>query len=111
MPKVESVEIRVVADRDPDTSYLEQEGFEDRLRKFQRGEFGFVGVQAVAEVEIGGIMQEITSAGLWGIESDSGEDYFRSVGKEEYAQLKEILSDMGIRKTPPFKAVRVKEYV
>lgn len=111
MPKVESVEIRVIADQNPDISYLEQEGFEDRLKQFERGDFNFVGVRAVAEVEVGGTIQEITSAGLWGIESDSGDEYFRSVGKEEYAQLKEILTSMGIRKLPPFSGVRVKEYV
>lgn len=111
MSKVESVEIRVVTDQNPDTSYLEQEGFEDRLKQFERGDFNFVGVQAVAEVSIGGVIQEITSGGLWGIESDSGEKHFRSVGKEEYAQLKEILSEMGIGRLPAFSEVRVKEYV
>jgi len=106
-PTVQSAQIRIMPDQDPDTSYLDQEGFEDRKRAFEKGDFGFVGVMAVAEVEVGGVMQEITSGGIWGIESDSGTKYFRSVGKEEYDALKGVLRDMNAAKIPAYKNVPI----
>ena len=111
MSKVISVIVKVLPDEDPDTSYLDQKGFEDRLTQFKRGHFNFVGVRAEAEVEIAGVVQEITSGGLWGIESDSEASYFREVGKEEYSQLKDVLAEMGIGKVPPYAQVRVKWFV
>jgi hypothetical protein len=110
-PKVEAIHIVVMPDQDPDTSYLDQKDFEDRKAAYERGDFTFVGIQARAEVVIAGVIQEIASGGLWGIESDSGEKYFREVGKEEYSGLKDILKDMGATGIPPFKSVRLKELV
>lgn len=108
-PKVESMHLRVIPDEDPDTSYLEQDEFDDRLKAYKRGEFNFVGVRAEAQVEIGGITQTITSAGLWGIEDDSGDDYLRNdVGKDEYGVLVEILEGIGATGIPPFEKVRLK---
>lgn len=53
----------------------------------------FVGVQARATipVRVGTTLSfhllSLTSAGLWGIEEDSGEDYFQEVYAEEREQL------------------------
>lgn len=97
---VSSVVVQVVPDEDADGSFLEQEGWEDRLAAYQRDEFGFVGVRAVATVFIRlgevWVSQEIVSPGLWGIESDSGEDYFAEVGREETATLGEMLAELGL---------------
>jgi hypothetical protein len=66
-----------------------------RLEAWQRDEWWFIGIRARAEVCIvrngTGVYHTLTSAGLWGIESDSGEDYFAAVFADEKAAL---LDDM-----------------
>ncbi len=91
------VEIAVLPDNDPDTSYLDQEGFEDRKAAFMRDEFDFVGVRAQARVLINDTEQIITSGGLWGIESDSGDTYLLDVAAEEMNALNAMLIEMGLR--------------
>lgn len=94
------IEIRreLVPDLDPDTSYLEQEGWEDRLDQYRRGVFLFCGVRAVATIAIpyghDWITTEISSPGLWGIEDDSGEDYLNEVFEEERRILIDMLDSM-----------------
>ena len=100
------VEIIVQADDSPDASWLEQEGWEDRLAQYQAGEFGFIGVQATAELKIpcghdSWIVQHITSPGLWGIEDDSGEDYIREVAAEEVETLRDMLASLGVTLEQP----------
>lgn len=88
----------VVADESPDISWLEQDVWADRLAEYHAGAFGFVGVQAVADIEIpygrGWILERITSPGLWGIESDSGAEYFESVGDDERCTLLDMLAEL-----------------
>lgn len=92
------IERELVPDEDPDTSYLEQEGFEDRMRQYENGLFSFVGVRAVAHIEVpcgsAWIMSTIKSPGLWGIEDDSSEAYFNDVFEEEKRTLLEMLESM-----------------
>ena len=97
-PPAELRSIRVVIehDPDPDISFLEQDEFEERLAAYKKGEFDFVGVHAEAEVVIEGVVQTLTSGGLWGIESDSGEEYIESVAVEEYEQLRKVLKTVGV---------------
>lgn len=38
----------------------------------------------------------IDSPGLWGVESDSGEDYFREVARDELSVIRAELTDLGI---------------
>lgn len=97
-PPAELRTIRVVVehDPDPDVSFLEQDDFEDRLAAYKRGEFDFVGVRAEAEVVVEGVVQTLTSGGLWGVESDSGEEYIESVAVEEYEQLRKVLKTIGV---------------
>ncbi len=94
--KLEEIRVLVLPDNDADTSYLEQEGFEDRLAQYQNGDFTFVGIRVEAEVEIDGAMQTLTSAGLWGIESDSEESFLKETAGEEWAQLRETLLTIGV---------------
>jgi hypothetical protein len=84
-----------LSDLDPDTSYLEQDGFEDRLAEHQRGNFDFIGIRACADVVVNGVCQSIYSGGLWGVESDSDESYLQSIEAEEIDSLKSILYDLG----------------
>lgn len=95
-PQLHDIRVVVLPDEDPDTSYLDQDDFEDRREAYQRGDFTFVGVRAEAEVAIGGIIQTLTSGGLWGIESDSGDDHFKEVANEEWHELRKILTDVGV---------------
>jgi len=95
-PEVQSIHVRVMPDEDPDTSYLDQDEFEDRREAYQRGEFSFVGVRAEAQVVIEGIVQTLTSGGMWGIESDSDEAYIKDVALEEYDNLRDILKAVGV---------------
>lgn len=60
--------------------------------------WNFVGVRAEAEVQLtGDLCQMITSGGLWGIESDSG-DYFKEVEAEQINELKAELHAIGFSK-------------
>jgi hypothetical protein len=94
--ELQSIKVFVLPDEDPDTSYLDQGDFENRKEAFHRGNFSFVGVRAEAEIVVDGIIQTITSGGLWGIESDSGDEYIKEVAGEEYNDLRKILKTLGV---------------
>lgn len=100
--RIHSVTVKHLVDSDPDTSYLEQEGFEDRLAQFRNDEFSFVGIIAEAEVDIKGqsnsnfyIVQRISSGGLWGIESDSDKAYLAEIAQEQLMELRDQLKALG----------------
>jgi hypothetical protein len=92
------VEISVdrIIDHDPDYSYLDPIENRDRLNGLYEGNWHYIGIMARAVVTINGTIQTIRSGGLWGIESDSGEDYLTSVENEEKEALIDILSTLGI---------------
>lgn len=82
-----------------------------RAEALSRGEWCYVGVSAKAEIAFPGstVVQRLTSGGLWGIESDSGEDDFAEVEAEELNALRDELTAAGF--TPrqidlAFKSVR-----
>jgi len=101
-PEVREIRVRVMHDDDPDTSYFDsgdpeyKDQDEDRRQQYERGDFSFVGVRAEAEVVVEGVLQTLTSGGLWGIESDSGDSYIEDVALEEYDALREILKAVGV---------------
>lgn len=95
-PELSSVKAVVVPDEDPDTSFMDQDEFEDRKEAFRRGDFSFVGIRAEAEIVVDGIVQHITSGGLWGVESDAGNPYICEVANEEYNDLRRILKTLGV---------------
>ena len=70
-------------DVDADMSYLEQPEQRDRLAAYERGEFGYIGIQAAW---CHGSLR-VVSAGVWGVESDAGEDYLQELFKEEQEEL------------------------
>lgn len=104
--RIQSIEVKRMYDQDPDTSYLEQEEFADRLHQYQNGDFAFIGIQAKAEVMVDGICQTITSGGLWGIEDDSDESYLRDVEQEELGALRGQLYQLGFSKRAIATAVK-----
>jgi len=95
-PELQAIRVLVLPDEDPDTSFLDQDEFEDRKEAFRRGDFSFVGVRAEAEITVDGISQTIVSGGLWGVESDAGDEYIKEVAGEEYTDLRRILKTLGV---------------
>jgi hypothetical protein len=95
-PEVQEIRVRVMPDEDPDTSFLDQDEFADRKEAYDRGDFAFVGVRAEADVVIEGLVQTLTSGGLYGIESDSDEAYVEDVALEEYDALRDVLKAVGV---------------
>ena len=94
-PQVQEIRVRVMHDDEPDTSYLDDPE-NDRWEQFKNGDFSFVGMRAEADVVIEGVVQKLTSGSLWGIESDSGDDYIQEVAAEEYGDLRKILISIGV---------------
>lgn len=93
-----SIAMQIADDDSPEASWLEQDGFEERLAAYKAGEFGFVGVRAVATVKVpyghDWIVTTIKSPGLWGIESDSAESYLQEVFATERAILLDMLQSL-----------------
>lgn len=78
--------------QDPDYKSEDQA----RLDAWHNGEWGFIGIRAVASIQVTdsagqSTLYEIESAGLWGIESDCGLKYKQEVFQEEIAELKNLL--------------------
>ena len=100
---LKSIVVLVLPDEDPDTSFWdqdtdpdEQNDYEERKEAYRRGEFSFVGVRAEAEIVVDGVIQTITSGGLWGIESDAGDEHIHGIAQEEYTDLRKILKTLGV---------------
>ena len=80
--------------QDPDYRREDQE----RLDAWRRGDWHFVGIRAKAQINLPygtnpdcWITSEIVSPGLWAVESDAGDNYFRQVFEEEKAILLDML--------------------
>jgi len=82
----------------------------ERMESLNRGDWCYIGIRAQAQVVVSepancltrrnlsvasGIVQTITSAGLWGVESDSDREYLELVEEEELADLKSELKSLG----------------
>lgn len=74
-----------------------------RLEEFSKGEVYMVGIRAKVEVSYrinerteDRRIEHFTSGGLWGIESDSGDDYFKEVQADELADLKSHLEQFNV---------------
>lgn len=104
--------LEIVPDDSPDVSYLEQDcmnepspGMQDggagrrRLAAYHAGDWHMVGVRAVAVVTVGHYKYSkqytLKSAGLWGVESDSGAEYFDEIFREECASMADDLREFG----------------
>lgn len=79
-----------------------------RMEAFNAGNWHFIGVRAYAEIVINGVIQTITSGGLWGIESDSDVDYIKEVAKEQLYELTEQLQALGFTKRTIIAAIKRK---
>lgn len=115
-PRIESLRIVWDVDCDADMSWLKDELDSDdltddqknaaqkRLDQFYCGDAWFEGCYAEATVSypIGNHpcehrrLESFKSGGLWGIESDSGDDYKKDIEAEELSGLKHHLEHYGI---------------
>ena len=68
-----------------------------RMEAYCRDEWHMVGVYIEADVTMPGDgPRTFKSGGLWGIESDRGEDYIREVAGDELADLRSSLVPLGV---------------
>lgn len=96
----------------------------DRMESYNTGDWCYVGVMAEATIllpcnandgkpnGLTSIRQTITSGGLWGTQSDSDASHFEQIEREELAELKEQLSDIGFSKraiATAFKSIERKD--
>ena len=69
-----------------------------RMESLNRGDFCFIGIRAEASYSVGGspaVIQELSSGGLWGIESDSSPADLKETEDEQLSELKEQLKAIG----------------
>lgn len=81
-----------------------QEDYE-RMEAYNRGEWHSMGIRASARIAINpgrpasqtqySVLEDITTPGIWGVESDSGEDYVTELGGEQLEELKDLLGELG----------------
>ena len=101
MIRREEIEMETLPDPCPDTSCLEQEGFEERLRQAENGVFGFMGIRASCTLHIGigqpghVILHRFSSPGVWGVETDSSPEHIRMLFEDERAVLLAMLDAIG----------------
>jgi len=71
----------------------------ERMERLHRGDWCYIGIRAEAEVSLtGDVMQEVSSGGLWGIESDSSKEYFAEIEADELFELRKQLYAVGFSK-------------
>jgi hypothetical protein len=78
--------------------YAEQDY--DRMEAAQRGAWCSIGVRAEAEIQTSDdgqnwLSNSVSSGGLWGIESDSGDEYFAEIERDELSALRDTLAELG----------------
>jgi hypothetical protein len=73
-----------------------------RMERLDSGDMGYIGIRADAEVVLqsetrdgSGVVQTLTSGGLWGIETDSDASHLAEVALEEVGELRGILRAAG----------------
>jgi len=67
----------------------------ERMERLNRGDWVYLGIRADAEIIVDGVSQEISSGGLWGVESDSDRAYLSEIDGEQLAELREQLRGLG----------------
>lgn len=102
--------IAVAGDETPGTKNYRKYAKQDyeRMDAFAREDWNFIGLRAEAKVQIGdgGLVQTITSGGLWGIESDSGKDELSRLAREQMAELESQLLALGFTRAEVKRATK-----
>lgn len=88
----------------------------ERMERLHHGDWCYIGIRAEAEIAVSNdphkrtnttwTVQEITSGGLWGIESDSDASYLGEIEEEELSELREQLHALGFSKRAIATAVK-----
>jgi len=79
----------------------------ERMERLHRGDWCYIGIRAEAEVSLtGDVLQEVSSGGLWGIESDSSKEYFAEIEADELSELRKQLTAVGFSKRAITTAVK-----
>lgn len=86
-----------------------------RAEALERCQWYYVGVRATAEVGTSTdgrfwLSQRLASLGLWGIESDSGRDYFDHIAQEELASLSGVLRELGFTRAEIAAAINTAQH-
>src|SRR5439155_12457874 len=104
MTRTAEIEIEMVATYDQDAQPLDylfqdpeyRQQDEARLTAWGNDEWHFAGIRAKAVIKIPHgecwITSELFSPGLWGIESDSDQEYFEEVYQDEHGILLDMLA-------------------
>jgi hypothetical protein len=99
---------------EPDRFAAEMVKAESRMRAWERGDWGYVGVRAKAIIEVvqsgTTTTYELASPGLWGVESDSDEEHLKSVFEDECEILKKDLAMIGAHFKPKIWKWFIVEY-
>jgi hypothetical protein len=67
----------------------------ERMESLNRGNWCYLGIRAEAEIVVDGVTQDISSGGLWGIESDSDRAYLAEIDAEQLSELRDQLRALG----------------
>lgn len=67
----------------------------ERMENLQRGDWSYLGIRADAEIIVDGVSQDISSGGLWGVESDSDRAYLAEIDGEQLSELRDQLRALG----------------
>jgi hypothetical protein len=78
----------------------------ERMERLNRGDWSYVGIRADAEIVVDGVAQEITSGGLWGIESDSDWAYLAEIDGEQLSELRSQLRALGFGRRATSAAIK-----
>jgi|SRR5579871_665923 hypothetical protein len=78
----------------------------ERMESLNNGNWCYLGIRAEAEVQTSNIVQEITSGGLWGIESNSGKEFIKETEQEELSQLRKELLALGFSRHQVYRAFK-----
>ncbi|MCY4588312.1 MAG: hypothetical protein OXB98_19965 [Bryobacterales bacterium] len=103
MIRHEEIVMETLPDPCPDTSYLEQEGCEERLRQAENGVFGFMGIRASCVVHIGigqadyVICHSFKSPGIWNVETYSSDEHIQQLFENERSILLAMLDAIGYK--------------
>lgn len=89
---------------DPDYDKEDRE----RIASWRRDEWSYIGIYVECDLIVAGTVQHIRTAGLWGIETDSGSDYFQEIAEQEYDELLAILEQLGVEEhqVPPLASAK-----
>jgi hypothetical protein len=68
----------------------------ERMESYNNDQWSYHGVIAKASfISRNGLEHTVSSGGVWGVGSDSGDDFFAELAQEEMAGLKDELLDLG----------------